>query len=92
MDTITIVKGSLKLATSFGVNNMVNNIIKTTTPAAVSTFNKVCITIGSIVVSDMVVTKCTDHFEERFVAAITFIGNQVKSKEEKKETESKERA
>jgi chaperone required for assembly of F1-ATPase len=61
MNWLSIGKGALGFVASIGVGNIVSNIVKSTTPANLNTFNKVTIGVGSFVLSSLVAKQVVDH-------------------------------
>lgn len=68
MKTMQIVKAVSAFAVSIGVGAVVGNLIKSTTPGDINTFNKVLVGIGTFatgaVISDLASKQITTQFEE----------------------------
>ena len=71
MNWLAIGKGALGVVTSLGVNNIVGNIVKATTPAGLNTFNKITIAVGSFVLSGMIADKVVKYLNEEIDNLLT---------------------
>jgi hypothetical protein len=81
MKKIEIIKAVGGLVISVGVGGIVGNVIKCTTPIAIGPIKKVCIGIGSFVVSNMVGDKAVEYAEEKIDGAIDQVKKMVKDEE-----------
>lgn len=63
MNKIEMVKGSVGLVVSIGVNAIVNNVVKSTSDSNANALTKICITAGGFVLSMMVAKKAVDYTE-----------------------------
>jgi len=71
MNWISIGKGALGVVTSLGVSNIVGNIVKSTTPAGLNTFNKITIAVGSFVLGSMIADKTVKYLNEEIDNLLT---------------------
>lgn len=78
MTKIEMVKAACTFVVSLGVGTIVNNAIKSTTPATVGTLKKVCIGIGGLVLSGMICDKATQYTEQQIDGAIKQIKGAVR--------------
>lgn len=86
MNKIDMVKGAGELVVSYGVTRIVKNVICATMPAGTGVVTKVCITVGSYVLSNMVVDAAVDHVEQKINGYITEakkFAEKVKQEQEK---------
>lgn len=61
MNFMSIAKGIVGGIISYGVNNAIGNIIKSTTPEKINNFNKIAIAISAFAVSSMISDRTTDY-------------------------------
>lgn len=64
MNPLTVIKFVANLAISFGIGNIVGNVIKTNSPTNVNLLRKIAIGIGSFFLSSMITDKVVKHSEE----------------------------
>lgn len=65
MNFMSIAKGVVGGVISYGINNIIGNIIKATTPENINTINKLSIGISAFALSSMISDKTTEYiFEE----------------------------
>ena len=64
MKKLDMVKKVGGLIVSVGVGAIVTNIVKSTTPTSVGTIKKVCILVGSFVLSGMISDKAVTYTEQ----------------------------
>ena len=61
MDKKEIIKTVGGIVVSVGVGGIVGNIVKATTPASVGLIKKVCIGVGTVVLSNMATDKAVEY-------------------------------
>jgi lipoate-protein ligase A len=70
MSALSITKGIIATAVSFGAGNIVANAIKATTPADISTYKRVIIGIGGLAVGGMVADQAVKYTNDSIDEAI----------------------
>jgi len=65
MNLLSVTKAVLSLITSTGVGNIVGNVVRVSTPANQSTFNKITTTVASFVLTGMIADKATEYLNEQ---------------------------
>ena len=70
MKKIELVKTAAGIIVSVGVSAIVGNTIKYTTPDTAGTIKKVCIGIGSFVLSSMVVDSASEYAGKKIDKAV----------------------
>ena len=65
MKKLEMVKTITQIVVSVGVGGIVGNAIKFTTPASVSLAKKVCIGVGSMILSNMVSDKAVQYSDQK---------------------------
>lgn len=73
MNWLTIGKTILGGVASIGINNIVGNIVRATTPANLNTLNKVSIQVGTFVLSSVVSAQAIRHMNSEidgFIEAV----------------------
>lgn len=65
MNKIETVKTVGQIVISVGVGAIVGNVIKSTTPSQIGLIKKVCIGIGSMVLSNMICDKASEYSNEK---------------------------
>lgn len=65
MKKLEIVKAATQIVVSVGVGSIVGNAIKFTSPASTNLIKKVCIGIGSVVLSNMVSDKAVSYSDQK---------------------------
>ena len=88
MTKLEMIKGAAGLVVSAGVGMIVANAVKSTTPANMNFLKKACVGIGSLILSDMVATKATEHTEEKIDEAVESLGFNYLNEEEVLEEEA----
>lgn len=82
MTKLEMIKGAAGLVVSAGVGMIVGHAVKSTSPASMNFLKKVCVGVGTLVLSDMVATKATEHTEEKIDEAVESLGlNYLNEKE-----------
>lgn len=79
-----LVKSVGALVLTIGVGNIVSNVIKATTPAAIGILNKVCIAVGSAALTTII----SDVTIQRIEHGIDGVINGIKGKMDNKEKET----
>ena len=80
---IQLIKGITTFISAMGVQTVVKNVIKTTTPANINTFNKIFTFIGEVVITGALADLSSKYVENQ-------LGTLFKSKEEPVEEVKKE--
>lgn len=70
MTWLKVGKGLLGMFVSYGVGNIVGNIIKKTTPIDLNTFNKVSINVAGFAVASMISDKTITYLNEEIDRAL----------------------
>lgn len=78
MSKVDIFKQVSSIVVSIGVGAIVGNAIKATTPAQINTIKKVCIGIGSFVLTSMVSDAVTKYSEAKIDNGVANIKKAVK--------------
>lgn len=73
MKRIELVKTIGGIIVSVGVGAIVGNVINHTTPNNIGIFKKVCIAIGSLILTSMVGDKAVQYTEEKVTNAVKSI-------------------
>lgn len=81
MTWLSIGKSTISLVTSIGISNIIGNIVKSTTPTGLNTFNKLSINIGVFVLSGMISDQASKYISHEIDDLISNV-NKV-TKEEK---------
>ena len=79
MNPLTITKFVANLAISFGIGNVVGNVIKQHSPTNVNLVRKIAIGIGGFFLSSMITNKVVKYAEEEIDDAVDKIGKLKKS-------------
>ena len=83
MNKFEMVKGTVGFVTTIGVNAIIGNIVKSTTPESIHVLKKVCIGVGSFVISSMVTDKVGDYVDEKMDGFIVDFKDVFKKEEPK---------
>jgi glutaminase len=70
MTTFTIVKAGVHLVSALGVTKVLGDIIKTNTVVN-SSFDKILVNAGSLVLGSMIVDKASTHVNEQIENVVT---------------------
>lgn len=87
MKALEIVKKGIALTVGLGVMNIVNNIVKSTTPIGTSGLTKLVISIGSLAISGCVTAHVVGHTEKEVEKQIDVFKEELKELEEKEKKE-----
>ena len=80
MKGLELIKTVSGVLVSIGVGGIVSNVIRVTTPDSAGTIKKICIGIGSFVISSMIVDEATSYTEKKIdQTADKFRKQEVKS-------------
>lgn len=79
MNPLAITKFIANLAISFGIGNVVGNVIKHHSPTNANLVRKIAIGIGGFFLSSMITDKVTKHAEEEIDDAVDKFGKLKKS-------------
>jgi ribosomal protein L30/L7E len=83
MDRIGVVKTVTGLAVGFGIESIVSNVIKDTTPSNKGTLSKVCIWMGGFVIAGMLINKALVYTDESIDKIVEYVNKtMVEIKEE----------
>ena len=82
MKKIEMVKAVGGLVISAGVAAIVGNTVKASTPANIGAIKKLCIVVGSFVLSDMISDKAVAHAEKKVDDGIASLKEALKNEEE----------
>lgn len=61
---IMLVKGISQLIVSIGVGTIVTNVVKATTPKNIGRLHKICVGLGSFVLSGIVIEKAATYTDK----------------------------
>lgn len=79
---VTIIKEGVKLVSSIGVGTIVGNTVKqVANPAAMNTFNKVCVTVGGAAITGLVSAKVGEYIDETIDGTVNSIKGLFKKEE-----------
>ena len=79
MNPLAITKMIANLAISFGIGNIVGNVIKHHAPTNVNLVRKIAISIGTFFLSSMITSKVVQHAEDEIDDAVEKFGKLKKS-------------
>ena len=79
MKKLELIKTGVSIIVSVGVGAVVSNVIKTTTPDTTGTIKKVCIGIGSFVLSSMITDQATTYTETKIDETVDQMKEMVES-------------
>jgi len=88
MDKVEIAKTVSGLAISIGVESIISNAVKATTPEDTKTLNKVCTFVGVIVISGIVGKIAVEYAEDKIDCVSKWMKKSIKEAKEKQEKET----
>lgn len=81
MKKLELIKTGVGIIVSVGVGGIVSNAIKSTTPDTAGTIKKVCIGIGSFVISSMLTDEATKYTDKKIDETVNQIKETIESVE-----------
>jgi hypothetical protein len=83
MDKIEVAKAVTGIAVGIGIESIVSNAVKATTPSDKSTLSKACTWMGVFVLAGMLVNKAIDYTDNAIDMTVDYVNKtMVKVKEE----------
>lgn len=81
MKKLEMIKAAGEIVVSVGVGLIVGNAIKSTTPNNMGLIKKICIGVGSFILTSMVGDCATKYAEQKFDEAVDQVKEMIKTEE-----------